>query len=776
MLSNPAARSCFGLTGIVLVATLLPAQVIPPVPAPPPPAAAPVSQGPAVTFRPVRPNAPPPGWWDITAVTQSVEGPWRRLRGKASMESSEMLLRAEEIDYNEEEGYAEARGNVYFENYVSNERLWAEKVEYNVREETGKFYKVRGSGTPRIDARPGILTSSNPFYFEGQWAERLKNKYVLHNGFVTNCRLPNPWWVLRGPKFDIVPGDRAIAHNSVFWLKRIPLFYTPFFYKSLERVPRRSGFLTPNLGNSSRRGKMLGAGYYWAINRSYDATYRVQYFTQRGYAHNIDARGKPRAGTDFNAFFYGVQDRGELQENGTRVKQGGYMFSIDGISSLPRGFHGRASINHLSSMLFRQAFTESFNEAIFSESHSVGFVTKHWPSFDFNAAALRLENFQSLTPDDVIVIRKVPEFDLGLRPRTIWRHIPVWVSLYSNAGLVRRAQPLFQTRQWSERVDLYPRVTTALRWKDFHLLPSFAIRESHYGESQSAGRVAGENVNRHARELTLDLIAPSLSRVYDGKGWLGDRVKHVIEPRFGFRHVRGVDGFDRYIRFDEIELMSNTTEADASITNRLYVKRNGVVSELLSWQIWQRRYFDPDFGGAVVEGRRNVIRSAVDMTAYAFLDEPRRYSPVISVLRLTPMPGFGVEWRSDYDSGRRRYTNSGITADARLSRYYISLGHNYVRSNPQVLTPSANQFRGLIAVGDVNRRGWNAAFTAIYDFRIGQMQYATTQVTYNTDCCGFSVQYRRFSFGPRNENQFRLAFAVANIGSFGTLKKQERLF
>ena len=82
----------------------------------------------------------------------------------------------------------------------------------------------------------------------------------------------------------------------------------------------------------------------------------------------------------------------------------------------------------------------------------------------------------------------------------------------------------------------------------------------------------------------------------------------------------------------------------------------------------------------------------------------------------------------------------------------------------------------MLTVGNDNRRGWNTAFSAIYDFRIGVMQFATTQVTYNTDCCGFSVQYRRFSFGTRNENQFRIAFSVANIGSFGTLKKQERLF
>ena len=82
----------------------------------------------------------------------------------------------------------------------------------------------------------------------------------------------------------------------------------------------------------------------------------------------------------------------------------------------------------------------------------------------------------------------------------------------------------------------------------------------------------------------------------------------------------------------------------------------------------------------------------------------------------------------------------------------------------------------MAGIGRPDLRGWGGAFSGFYDFRLGVMQFATVQVNYNTDCCGFSVQYRRFGFGTRNENQFRLAFTIANIGSFGTLKKQERLF
>src|SRR6185503_21006339 len=113
---------------------------------------------------------------------------------------------------------------------------------------------------------------------------------------------------------------RAIAYRATFRVRRVPIFYTPFFYKSLAKIPRRSGFLTPSVGNSSTLGKMVGVGYFWAINRSYDTTYYLQDFTDRGLAHHVELRGKPRPGTDFDAILFGVQDRG-LKAPGTLVPQ-----------------------------------------------------------------------------------------------------------------------------------------------------------------------------------------------------------------------------------------------------------------------------------------------------------------------------------------------------------------------------------------------------------------------------------------------------------------------
>ena len=47
-------------------------------------------------------------------------------------------------------------------------------------------------------------------------------------------------------------------------------------------------------------------------------SYRGQWFTQRGFAHNVDFRGKPSEKTDFNFLLYGVNDKGQLNDDGTR--------------------------------------------------------------------------------------------------------------------------------------------------------------------------------------------------------------------------------------------------------------------------------------------------------------------------------------------------------------------------------------------------------------------------------------------------------------------------
>ena len=741
--------------------------------------------------RPPRPEKPNLGDYNITAQVETKDGDTYHFRGHAVIEGALMILKADEIDYNQETGDAEARGHVFFQHYERNEIIVASRARYNTETQIGRFDQPRGYAKTRIIAHPGTLTSDNPFYFEGEWAERQGEKYILYNGMITGCVLPNPWWTLRGPKFDIIPEDRALAYKAVFRLRKVPLLYAPIFRKSLEKEPRQSGFLTPNAGNSSRRGIFFGLGYYWAINRSYDVTYRIQDYTERGFAHHVDFRGKPTQTSDFDVIFYGVQDKGLRTSPTTIDKQGGFNLYATGHADLGDGFTARGNINYLSSLKFRQNFTESFNEAVFSESHSVGYVTKHEDSFTFNAVFSRIENFQDNLPDNVILIRKLPEFQFSSRDRQLlFGPLPLWGSFDSSAGLLYRTQAAavtkyedltsavegkLQTEQFSRRANLEPRIMTALHLAGFHLIPSFTLHETYYNQQFENDRVVNRRLIRNAREFSVDLVAPTIERIFKRKTWLGDQLKHVIEPRATYRYITGVTDYERVIRFDQTDLLTDTNEVEIGVTQRLYAKRGNNVDEIATLEISQKRFFDPTFGGAVLPNQRNVVLSTVDLTGYTFLSEPRDYSPIVSILRINPRPGFGLDWQTDYDPLRGQVVNSGLGAVYRRAKYFVSGGHNQVRSNPK-LSPSANQFRGVVGYGDPNRRGWNTAFTAIYDYKQGQLQFATVNLNYNTDCCGFSVQYRRFSFVNRNENQFRVSFSIANVGSFGTLKKQERLF
>jgi LPS-assembly protein len=752
-----------------------------------------------------RRDVPPEGIVVVRAAQQEREGSRYRLRGSAEIETREMLLKADEIDYDQETGQAEARGRVHYINFVSGEQLWAERIEYNLNDGAGLFYRIRGAAYGKIDYRPGILRTENPFFFQGDWAEKLQQRYILHKATITNCAGINPWWKLQAPVIDVIPGQRAIAQRSWFKLRGVPILYAPAFYKDLREGARRSGFLTPNVGNSNRRGQMIGVGYFWAISRSYDLSYRPQYFTQRGLAHTVDVRGRPTQNSEFNAFIYGLRDRGRLLDGGTRVKEGGYLVTAQGRALLPAGFYARGTVNYLSNFAFRQAFTESFNEAVFSEVNSVVQVSRDWAGQSFNAVFTRQENFQSAAAGDTILLRKLPQFEWSSQDRELLRGpLPVWLSWSSAAGLLQRNQPLFQTRQFVERADVAPRLMTALRWKEFHLTPYIALRDTYYGsslrtalEKEMGKAVTGDGLNRVSREVGAELVLPTLVRVFDAPGWMGGRVKHSIEPRVSFRTVAGADRFDRLIRFDELELISDTTELEYSLAQRLWRKgRDKVVRDVLTWEVRQKRFFDPDFGGAVRTGQRNVVASAAELTGFAFLDRPRSTSPVVSSLRAQPYGAFGWEWRADYDPLRGRFTNSSLTVDARTANTFLSFGHtkvscvplsdveaiqreSFCRSAPsgQVLSPPSNQLRGTLGLGNENRRGWNAGVYGVYDYSIGVLQYFNTQLTYNTECCAFSGQYRRFNFGARSgENQFRLALVIANIGSFGTLKRQERLF
>ena len=201
------------------------------------------------------------------------------------------------------------------------------------------------------------------------------------------------------------------------------------------------------------------------------------------------------------------------------------------------------------------------------------------------------------------------------------------------------------------------------------------------------------------------------------------------------------------------------------------------MQEIFTWELMQKRYFDPTFGGALIPGQRNVFATTADLTAYAFLVGPRSTSPVVSTLRASPIAGLGIQWQADYDPRLHAHRRQHHLGRLPLEDVLSDLGRQQRGAQQSAAhavrqpVPRARRLRRRQPA-----RAGTPAWTRFTTTAQPVLQYTTAQVTYNTNCCGLSVQYRRYNVGIRDESQYRVAFSVANIGTFGTLRKQDRLF
>jgi LPS-assembly protein len=755
----------------------------------------------------------------IKAHQQEKAGDVFTLTGSVEVAYRDLILRADEVIYDQASGNVKATGHVTIDGGPHNEHIEGTHAEYNVRTEIGKFYNAEGTVGLRL--RPGrrvLLTTDNPFAVSGKVVEKLgPDRYIVHHGSVTSCELPNPKWTFNSPRIVIEVGETAKIYNSTFRVKRIPVFYFPFTRQSLERRPRQSGFLMPTFGTSTRKGTILGDSFYWAINRSMDATVGAEYWSSIGWAQHGQFRAVPNAHSYFGIQYFGVLDR--VSEGLGQPNTGGQYAQLNGTTALPHGIRAVAALEYLSSYLYRLSFSETFFQAINSEVKSVAFLTKNYQGFSFNTSASRYQNFQSPAPGDVVTILHAPTAEVSGVDQRIGNSPFYWSFNVAGGGLSRH-ELTFDTADLVARADAYPRVSLPLVLRGWTLRPEIAVRDTFYTQRRlpgiGIGTTASASVNRKAVEGTLELRPPALSRVFK-RPWFNHRLKHTIQPRAIYRFVDGVENFGNIIRFDARDIYSDTSEVELGLVNRWYSKRLNPkcpservlplneselleetrrvssalqpnpnchnARELLTWEVGEKFFFNRSFGGALVPGIRNVFTSTVDYAGIAFLTEPRRVAPIISRMRFHPNSRSSLDWNLDYDIKKGRINSSSIVADYHLAEYFFGAGHTYLVTpgeafvSPVFAAAKFNQVRLLTGYGHPNKPGITFASSIGVDVNLNSTQYSAVQATYNWDCCGITAEFRRIALGPvRNENQFRFAFTVANVGTFGTLRAQERLY
>ena len=746
----------------------------------------------------------------VKAVLQKKEGDIWTLKGDAEVEYKDMVLRADNATYNDSTGEVVATGHVSLDGGRYSEHIEGTRAEYNVRTETGKLYDAAGTTGIRMQGKTITLITSNPFAFTGKIIEKVgPERYIVHHGMITSCELPKPKWTFSAPHIEVKVGETAKVYNGVFKVKKVPVFYFPFARHAVEKLPRESGFLTPIWGTSNIKGIIFGDAFYWAINRSMDATIGAQYWSAVGWAQHARFRATPTDRSRIDAYFSGVVDRKQQQASGQDIHLfAGTTFSHD--------VRAVASLEYLSNFALRVRFAETYFQAINSEVNSVTFLTKNYDGYSFNLMGSRYQNFLSTTKGDVVTIFHAPGFDSSSVDRSIGDSRFFWSYDFSVGG-VSRADPIVGSGDLTGRADLHPRISYSLVDKGWTFRPEIAVRDTFYTEQQHAiGGVptpSQDAVNRHDVEGSVEVRPPALARIYE-KPVLGHSLKHTIEPRAIYRYTTGINNFAEIIRFDDRDIVTDTNEAEVGVINRLYAKQlrarcsdeqiplseiaptkqplkncaNENAREIASWEIGQKYYFDRNFGSALVPGRTNVFANTIDLTGIAFLTEPRNLSPIVSRLRVFPNLASALEWHLSYDTKKGRISSSFTSFYYYFSNFFAAAGHSFLQSPEQLLATRAftsaskppsrfNQYSLWGGYGNPRKTGFTAAASMGFNVESQSFQSLSVEGTYNWDCCGITMEYRRLALGPlRNENQYRFVFSLANVGSFGNLRRQERVY
>lgn len=714
---------------------------------------------------------------EIRAKTPRLEGKKLIYEGDVEVTYQNVRLLADRIEYNDETKQISATGNIRFD--YETQHIEAQSAEYNVRSGRGIFRAVRGHIRVDRQPNPNVLLTQNPIEFEAREIERVDERtYQIRGAWVTVCTPEKPIWKFYAPKATVVMERHVRLQNASFRIFNIPVIYLPVATAPAGRRLRQSGFLLPHIANSSRKGLVVGDSFYWAPSEWMDATLGAEYLSRRGHSRQADLRARPAENIDFLAHHFGVTDRGLIDASGVRVPQGGHETHVKLEARFASGWRAVADLNKLTSLNFRLAFAETFNEAANPETRSSAFLTNNFKGFSLNFYSLNYKNFLSATPETSVLLRTAPGVRISSVEQAPWKAWPVYFGFHASMDAAHRADPLLQSPEAVQRLEVAPRITVPLRWGPWiGVTPTFRLRGTRYGAQMSAGTLTGIPLTRGTMELTTDIRPPAFSRIWTGgpeqRSW-----KHTIEPQAVYRFVDGVENFGNFIRFDEADTLTDTNEMEYSLTQRVFVREpRGNAEELLRLRVTQKYYFDPTFGGAIVAGQRNVFQALQSVTPFAFATGNRRFSPLVTDLRLRPGSKYDAQVRFDYDTTRSSVTAIGTLLKVRpYGQAFFTVAHFATRSDP-VLQPLSHQIRALVGYGEIHRRGLNALFGMSYDVRQKFFQSQVAQVSINGSCCGIGFEYRRLALGPvRSENQFRVAFMVANIGTFGNLQRQEKVF
>jgi len=725
------------------------------------------------------------GWERLAVHVEQIRQGHLRLREKAEITCDAHKFFADHVEVFTDEDRLVAEGNVLLT--TPDTRISASKVEFNLKTKTGVFYDATGTSKvkPQIGTASPYGTQEAEMQFRGEKLEKLgEKKYRITRGGFTTCLQPTARWEFTSGSVTINVDRYAVARNTVFRVKGVPLLYLPIIYYPLEEDDRATGFLLPSYGNSYIHGQTIRNAFFWAINRSMDLTVMHDWFSKTGQAYGAEFRymAGPGSGGNVTTSFVDEKPSVTVFPDGRRVeRQAARNYQIQGnlVQQLPGRFRLGADANYFSDLSVNQLYQYNPYDTSNRVSSLNANVSGSIAGWQMGASYARREFFYGATSSTITgtaprVVLSHPEQALARLP-VYWGVSTEAVQILSQSVSGERKTDLNRLR-----LDLMPTVRVPLsRLTWLQATTSVMWRATWWSRSMTAvtNELVDEPVGRRYYEVQTNLTGPVFNRIFATPGLrYAQRWKHIVEPSLTFNRVSAIDKSitDRILRdFDSTDtVVGSVTRFNYALTNRLYAKRGegaaGVVREVAAVVLSQSYYTDA----------RAAAADQLYRNSSMLVLEPSNFSPVSIAARAMPTDGTTVELRTDYDHQQSLFRQFSAGGTVRVGTSLdVNAGWSKQRQpkgspladNPYYNSHAINASATVRSQG--NRHGGTYAFN--YDIRNSGFINQRVLAYYNPQCCGVAVEFQKTNLpnygGVRGrviDRRFNVSFTLAGIGSF----------
>ena len=593
---------------------------------------------------------------------------------------------------------------------------------------------------------------------------------------------PTPRWEIVGGSATLNMHDYVVMKNAIVHVKDVPVFYLPLLYYPIQEDARATGVLMPLYGSSLAAGSSISNAFFWAINRSQDATFGHDWYSRAGQGVTGEYRYNCGGGSDGTVTTHFLDQKAIVNTNGPG-SAASRSYQVVGFANqmLPGRLRARFTADYFSSLSVNQQFSTDVYAASRNQRNFGGNVVGAWRTFSLNGTFDRREFFSSLT--DSWVQGSAPRISLARNERPLFKNSPIYFS--ANGEFVRidrftESSGVKSNDTGVTRFDVTPTIRYPFKkWQWFTVNSSLSWRDTYYTRSLTVnsdgtqGPVIDDPLNRRYYEVSANAIGPVFNRIFDTRdSGYAERWKHSIEPVVNIQRRSAVDAFNKIIQNDGSDLVvGNTTNIRYGLNNRLYAKRrsqNGrpaMSQEVLALEILQTYYTSPSASQY----------DTTFQTGYG-VGKPSNFSPIQVNLRATPTTALNATVRAEVDSKYKTLRTVGANSTLNISnrvqstigwtkRFYIPELQGF---NDRAYLDHSLNVQNNVHTAD-NRIGVIHTFN--YDILHGGMLQQRVSAFYNAQCCGIAMEYQTYNYAGFGSSyppvrRFFLSFTLAGLGNF----------